>query len=503
MSDSNDDSRRVSEDATVPTASGDRATGGAEAIGGYDLVRELGCGGQGVVYLAEDRRLSRRVAIKVLTAFGARDEKVLRRFEREARLSARLDHPNICAVFEVGEHERMPFIVMRYVEGTTLAGRISAARSQGIPTLASFVDFETEPEPEEPVSAGSRSAPSRAEHDATLLIIEKVARALHHAHEKGVIHRDIKPGNIMVTDTGEPVILDFGLAGDDDGEVDITVAGDVFGTPAYMAPEQVRGNTAAIDRRTDVWALGATLYECVTLQRPFVAATSSALMREVLEREPEDPRKLNRSVSRDLKIVLEAALTKKRAGRYESALAFAQDLKHVRERKPVLARSVGIGTRFVRWAQRNPLVAGACGVALLILSAGLAVTAIKNAQLAGKNLELKREKDATTAALNRARRQEYRAALIGARASMVSGSGREAAALLTSCPDDLRGWEWRHVSLAADASIRTLDRGERTRPLALMFTPDGRELLVGSAGRIRGWDTADWSVVRDIDLSGR
>ncbi|MCA9320595.1 MAG: protein kinase [Planctomycetes bacterium] len=480
-------------------------TGTLDFIGDYQVLRELGRGGQGIVFLAEDRRLSRRVAIKILTSLGAQSDEVLQRFEREARLAARLDHPNICTVHEVGEHDHMPFIVMGFVEGTTLASRISEARSANM-SLVSFLDFDEDDGPEtpfEPTSDAPSSSPSRADNDVTLLVIERVARAIHHAHENGVIHRDLKPGNIMLSERGEPIILDFGLAGDDDGEVDLTVAGQVFGTPAYMAPEQVRGNTTAIDRRTDVWALGAMLFECVTLVRPFAAATASATMKAILEREPENPRKLNASISRDLAIILQVALAKRREDRYETALAFAQELQRLRQRKPIQARPAGPVTRLARWVERNPLVAGAWGAAVLLLIAGLVVTAIKNAQLASKNTELEQEQVATAAALDRARRQEYRVALIGARSSAANGSQREAATLLAACPEDLRGWEWHHVSLEVDASVKTLAIGGRHRPLELAFTPDGGELIAGTSARIRGWKTADWKVSRDVELEAQ
>lgn len=310
-------------------------TGALEPIGPYRPLREIGRGGQAVVYLAEDTRLGRHVALKVLRAFGPASEALIRRFRREAAVASKLDHPGICPIFDAGIERGVAFIAMQYVEGTTLAPRSDVIR-----------------------------------------LIERVARALHAAHEAGIVHRDVKPGNILVTDTGDPILVDFGLAGDESGAlVSLTQTGEVFGTPAYMSPEQLMVRRARIDRRTDVFSLGVTLYECLTGRRPFEAPTRHAMYEAIQYREPPNPRTHDPTISVDLATVVLKALEKDRTRRYPTAAAFADDLRRVREGQAVIARPVGRFGRAVRYARRRPARAA--------LAAALTVGVPSAAALAG------------------------------------------------------------------------------------------------------------------------
>ena len=300
-----------------------------------------------------------------------------RRFQREAEVASRLDHPGICTVYETGEANGIPYIAMRYVEGQSLAHWLSASRDQHLPSLSlTFVDLDFDEKTELDLTEGdtpSTTGHTRDEVGAVVELMEGTARALHAAHSAGVIHRDIKPGNIMITTTGDPVILDFGLARAlEDDHPTLTRSGDVFGTPAYMAPEQLRGNHHEIDARTDVWALGATLYECLALERPFDAPTREALYRAILDDEPVPLHKLNPRISRDLSVVVETALQKERNGRYQSADALAEDLRRVRTLEPIQASPVTRWIRAKRWAQRNPALAVTGALVLALLVAGLA-----------------------------------------------------------------------------------------------------------------------------------
>ncbi|MBL4771223.1 MAG: serine/threonine protein kinase, partial [Planctomycetes bacterium] len=221
----------------------------ARTIQHYKLIRELGRGGQGSVWLAEDQNLRRPVALKLLNSWLIAGER-LARFQREAESIARLEHEGLAVVYEAQMENEPPFIAMRYVEGEDLSTCLANRTSKSAPFL--------------PIVSTSKLR-------STLHFFERAARALHVAHEAGVVHRDIKPGNILITPAGHPVITDFGLARDEfsPGEESITQEGEVFGTPAYMSPEQVGGRSEDVDRRTDVWSLGATLYETLSGQAPF------------------------------------------------------------------------------------------------------------------------------------------------------------------------------------------------------------------------------------------
>jgi formylglycine-generating enzyme required for sulfatase activity len=328
----------------------ERLEGGGPArpemrFGRYRVVRELGRGGQGVVHLAVDSQLNRQVALKVLTAVAAFSDDLLKRFRREAEVASRVDHPGVCAVFDAGEQDGMPYIAMRYVDGETLSRRIAMARERGA------IETTTGP---------------------TVELFEKAARALHAAHEAGVLHRDIKPGNVMITRAGEPVILDFGLARALDSDGDLTRTGDSFGTPSYMSPEQVSGQP--LDARTDVYSLGATLYETLTLQRPFEEPTREKLYEAICTRRPADPAKFNPGIGRDLAVVLGCALEVDRGRRYQTALDFAEDLRRVRAFEPIRARPVGPLIHVARWARRNPGLATAIVALFVLLAGALALT---------------------------------------------------------------------------------------------------------------------------------
>ncbi|MEE8468526.1 MAG: serine/threonine-protein kinase, partial [Planctomycetota bacterium] len=332
---------------------------GAERFGNYLLVRELGRGGQGVVYLALDERLGRRVALKLLRGqpFGGGEDRL--RFQREARIASRLDDPGICTVHETGEVEGTPFIAMGYVEGETLAERIAAAREAGAGQVAV------------PSAAGATVGDTAR----VLGIVERVARSLQRAHAAGVIHRDVKPGNVMVTPTGDPVLLDFGLArATDDGQPTLTRTGDVFGTPAYMAPEQVLGDGGEVGPAADVYGLGATLYECLTLHRPFEAPTREALYRAIAMDQPTDPSSVRPGLAADLRLILLTALARDPASRYRSAADMAEDLRRFLVGEPILARPPSVHYRLRRFVGRHRALVVGTSVLVVGLASATTVT---------------------------------------------------------------------------------------------------------------------------------
>lgn len=363
---------------------------GDDAIGPYRLVRELGRGGQGVVHLARDVRVDRPVALKVLTGLGLGSHAVRRRFQREAVIASKLNHPNVCTVYEADIKEGVPYIAMEVVAGVSLASLITSAREQRTESGCVRVGPEHNGVVQEPgrrteTSAGS----SRRALMAVVALGEKIARALHHAHEAGIVHRDVKPGNIMVTESGEPLLMDFGLAWADSGdEPALTLTGDLVGTPAYMSPEQLAPGGVPVDLRTDVYSLGATLYECLTLTRPLDAPTREGLHRQILAHDPAPARRLNPWIPRELGIVLETALEKDRDRRYQTALDVAEELRRVRMLEPIRAKPAGPWLRLIRWAQREPATAAALVFTILFLAGLAGVYAWKSAEVSHSNVEL-------------------------------------------------------------------------------------------------------------------
>ncbi|WP_437971113.1 serine/threonine-protein kinase [Sorangium sp. So ce260] len=292
----------------------------------------LGRGGMGVVYRARDLRLGRRVAIKLLSAGAQVDGSLL----REARSQARLRHENVCEVHEAGVADHVPFLVMRHIDGPSLQ------EARGDLTL-----------------------------EEKVRVARAIAAALHEAHRLGLVHRDVKPSNVML-ERGEdgayrPYLMDFGIARDA-GESGLTLTGALLGTPAYMAPEQAAGRVRALDRRTDVYGLGATLYALLAGRPPFVGAAVMDVLRQVLEADAPPLRTLDRDIPRDLEAVVMRCLEKEPGARYESARALGEDLQRFLDGDPVLARRASLGRRLARLARRHRVaVAGATALVLAAL----------------------------------------------------------------------------------------------------------------------------------------
>ncbi len=380
--------------AGEPTPDADVPADGSD-LGPYRIIEELGRGGQGTVYKAEDTRLHRIVALKVLTSLGPGSEDTVLRFRREAEVASKLNHPGICGVHDAGVIDGVPYMAMQYVEGESLAGRISSSGATDA-DLSSVIlfdddDGDTAVENDAPETPSSSSSATKREIIEIIALFEKTARALHAAHEAGVVHRDIKPGNIMVTKEGDPVLLDFGLARSDDMDLQtLTRTGDLFGTPAYMSPEQLMGHRLRLDRRTDVYSLGAALFECLTLKRPFEAPTREALYQRIMTQNAPDPRRLNPHVPPELKVVLETVLEKDRDRRYQTAKELADELRRVRSYEPIHAKPVGRMLRVRRWAQRNP----AAAVAVCAVCVGLVVAIVlwRQAVLAERDTATERDR---------------------------------------------------------------------------------------------------------------
>ena len=343
-------------------------------IAGYEILGELGKGGMGVVFKAVQTAADRIVALKMILG-GFADDEARARFRNEAHAVARLQHPNVVQVFEVGEHRGVPFFSLEFCAGGSLEGRLSAT----------------------PLPAAEAAK-----------LVETLARAMHAAHGQNIVHRDLKPANVLLAADGTPKIADFGLAKklDDAGK---TSKGAIMGSPPYMAPEQAAGRTEAIGPLTDVYALGAILYECLTGRPPFKAATAMETLVQVINDEPVAPRQLQPGTPRDLETICLKCLRKEPGGRYANALELAEDLRRFQAGEPIRARPVGSAERLALWARRRPVVASlTAGVAASLLlgiaaSTSLAVAAYRwattaEASAADARAKTKLAREAQTAA---------------------------------------------------------------------------------------------------------
>jgi WD40 repeat protein len=414
-------------DGTLVAPGGLGATGAAalapppavpRRIAGYEVLAELGRGGMSVVYQARQAQPARLVALKMILAGEHADADRLARFRAEADAIARVQHPHIVQIYEVGQHEGLPFLSLEYVSGGSLAQQLAGT-----------------PQPPRPAAA----------------LVEKLARAVHHAHQHGVVHRDLKPANILLTADGTPKITDFGLAKQE--RLDLTVTGAVLGTPSYMAPEQAAADRQAVGPAADVYALGAILYELLTGRPPFQAATPLDTLQQVVGQEPVPPSQLQPGTPRDLGTICLKCLHKETGRRYASAADLADDLRAFLDGRPIQARPVGAGERVWRWARRNPGWATMLGTVavLLVTVAGVStILSLRLGQALGGAVQAERDrkKELFNAYVNAARASAF-SRRIGQRTEALEtvGRARALARELELPPEDLL--ELRNAAIAA------------------------------------------------------
>src|SRR6266545_1167522 len=302
----------------------------------YELLEEIGRGGQGVVYRARQKSLNRTVALKIIGLGPGTTKAHLKRFRLEAEAAARLNHPFVVPIHEIGQRNGRCYFSMGLVEG----GRLDQIAKREL------------------------MSPRQAAE-----MITKLARTVHYAHEHGIVHRDIKPGNILLDTKGEPHLTDFGVARLLETENDATRTIEVLGTPSYMAPEQAQANQGQVSSATDVYGLGAVLYQLLTGQPPFVGGTPYETVRLLLDTEPRQPQLSNPKVDRDLSTICLKCLEKDPKRRYSSALALAEDLERWLRREPIEARHAGVLTRGQKWVRRKPAIAGVIALSLTLAAA--------------------------------------------------------------------------------------------------------------------------------------
>jgi WD40 repeat protein len=442
----------------------------ARSFGDYALVREIARGGMGVVYEARQLSLQRRVAIKMILAGDHAGTDHLARFRTEARAVARLQHPHIVQIHEVGAHDGRPYLVLEYIDGGSLADRLAG-----------------QPQPAKPAA----------------LLVETLARAVHYAHEHGVVHRDLKPANVLLTADGTPKIADFGLAKCLDLEAGPSGSTAVVGTPSYMAPEQAMGRGRAVGAAADVYALGVILYQMLTGRPPLVAPTPLETLQLVVSEEPVAPRSLQRNLPRDLETICLKCLHKEPSRRYADAAALADDLHRFLADRPIQARRAGLGERAWRWCRRNPAMALlTASVSVLLVAAVLIALRLGHERGVALELLLRTEEaerqlseQLRRSQLDRDREQRawyFQRIALAEREAQARNVGR-AEELLEECPFPLRGWEWHYLRRRCRQEPFTF-REHRGQVPSVAISPDGKIVasagLVGGMGEVRVWERA-------------
>jgi WD40 repeat protein len=485
-------------DQDAPPARADLRPG-LPCIPGYEVQQVLGRGGMGVVYRAVQVALKRPVALKMILAGDHTAPEMLARFQSEAEAVARLQHPNVVQIHEVGAHNGLPYFSMELVDGGSLAQKV-------------------------------RGMPQPPREAAALL--EVLARAVHHAHQRGIVHRDLKPANVLLCADGTPKIADFGLAKQQEGHAEQTASGAVVGTPSYMAPEQAAGRRRAVGPAADVWALGAILYVQLTGRPPFVGATALDTLRQVLHQEPVPPRLLQPAVPRDLETICLKCLRKEPTQRYASAVALADDIRAFLDGRPIRARPVGPLGRLGRWCRRKPALAVLL-VVLLAAAVGGPIVAIHQSVLTASEKQAREaEQQAREDAQGKqhlaqeqtllaqqgertARHQLYLTQINQAgQALKANDVGRVLDLLDDQRPkpgaEDFRGFEWYHLWWLLHRDRFTLELPtsfSQGPPIVVRFVDSGRKLVTLSRDfytlALDTWEAASGRHLGTLDLGAQ
>jgi eukaryotic-like serine/threonine-protein kinase len=477
-------------------------------VGNYELLAEIARGGMGVIYRARQTGLGRIVALKMILAGQFASEAELRRFRTEAEAVARLDHPNIVHIYDVGDADGRPYFAMKLIEGGTIAAWIQNAGESSSP--AQF--------------------PPRPSHAAIATLVAKIARAIHFAHQHGILHRDLKPANILLDTRGEPHITDFGLAKQLGSSVAVTASGAVLGTPDYMAPEQAAGHACEITTAADVWSLGAILYELLTGQPPFRAATPLGTLRAVIEQEPVPPHLVVRSTQRkeavaenletgrshssstatqiesDLETICLKCLDKDPARRYGSAEALAEDLERWLRHEPIRARPTLLWEAGWKWARRKPALAAFLVLAAIAPAIIIGILLVMGNRVASERNLVQQQEQIT-------RQNLYAADINVAWRALDNFDYNRAWTALETCrpgpqllgPDsqrstDSRGFEWRWLRQRVQGAGRNANAQHLAPVNTIAWSADGRFIASASwDGTVKQWDAEQEKLLRSFE----
>jgi eukaryotic-like serine/threonine-protein kinase len=502
-----------------------------ERVGDYELLEQIGRGGMGVVFRARDTRLHRIVALKLILTGKLASDVEVKRFQAEAQAAAQLEHPNITPIYEVGEAEGRHFFAMKLMEGGSLAGKVISEtvisnQSRGAGSGSLVTDYSS--------------------LKARVVLITKIARAIHHAHQRGILHRDLKPGNILLDANGEPAVTDFGLARRIEDDSELTHSGAVLGSPCYMAPEQAAGHSHEVTIAADIYSLGAIFYELLCGQPPFSGATPLETLRRVIEEEPVPPSRARRGVTsnqssvgksarhgqrgspitdslntdyfptpdRDLETICLKCLQKNPAQRYGTAEALADDLERCLRGEPILARPISAAERAWKWVKRRPAAAALIAVCAGALVGFLILQHANEIRLTHeRDLARVQERRATTnEVLARIEAQRAETNALTARlnlyaadiytAGQLAESGQVGPALTllknhqpAAGQSDLRGFEWHWLRQRCEGDFARVLSNQTSAVETLAISPDGRRMASGDGRRIILWDVASWKPI--------
>jgi serine/threonine protein kinase/WD40 repeat protein len=497
-----------SSDQTVLGGDRDDHLAAQGTLGDFRLIKEIGRGGMGIVYEAEQISLGRCVALKVLPFAAMMEPRQLQRFKNEARTAATLMHPHIVAVHAIGSERGLHYFAMQYVEGRSLAELAAELRQAG-----RFVEIS----PRSTVNAkhgtslstsslnSSANAAGAAYFRQVARLGIQAARALDYAHQCGVVHRDIKPSNLLLDNEGKLWVADFGLA-TTAREADLTMTGDLLGTLRYMSPEQIRGERAVVDHRTDVYSLGVTLYELLALRPAFPMSDRHDLLRAVVSHDPLPLRKVRGSIPKDLETIVSTAMQKEPANRYQTAEALAADLQRLLEDRPIRARPTRSWEAALKWARRYPAWAALFLVCLLCGTAVIGLQFQHGRELASALSQTELLRQAGLQREYELQLRLYSADLAEAKHLIELQEGELAHDLLmkyhhTPGAADYRGPEWDYlVRQTTSASPLWRQRLDNVEILRVAAAPDGTHLIsVNAAGTARIWNPSDGKLMKEFE----